>query len=171
MYKGREYEIYFPINSGDTSIEGVELATYQKLHFLGVPALNWFGVQANWTYINMEGEDRKILAQMPKHVINFALTYDNPDIGFSGTVGLNWNGMVFEKYEKGVPIWNTPIHRLDASANYALTDNIRVYVRGKNLLDSPGDPEWEYKPTLDETRLHEIKYYGRWFSAGIDYSL
>ena len=81
------YDISMPINGDDdATIYGFELALNQKLNFLKIAFLSNFSIYANYTYTKAEVEvgGRKLpLGSSPEHIANFAIMYDNPEIGTS----------------------------------------------------------------------------------------
>jgi protocatechuate 3,4-dioxygenase beta subunit len=82
-------------------------------------------------------DHRPFQGQSP-YVINLFLTYDNPDIGL--TAGLYYNVFgerLAELTAQDVPwLWEKPVHTLNMTLSYDLTERVAVKGKVKNMLDA-----------------------------------
>ncbi len=176
LLDGVEYTVFQPRNGGSATVYGVELATSQKLARLGVPALRWFGINANYTYNHSEtdfGEGDTPLPNNPKHTANVSLTYDNPGLGLSGVVAGNYRSHMWEKFEGGQlhnDIWTGEEFHLDFSLNQQWSDRFATFLQLNNLTNE-ADREIEGEPTRSFSRIHERESYSWWATLGMRFSM
>ena len=175
LIDGEEFLVFQPVNGGGADLYGLELATTQSLAPLGVRALRWFGVDANYTYTYSRADfdddrDDFPLAKSPEHVANVALTYDNSDLGLSAVIAGSYRSYLFEKFEGGLPIWEASQFHLDASISYAFTERVTTFVQLNNLTNQPNE-EIEFEPSKSISRLHEDEYYSWWGTIGVQLGL
>jgi TonB-dependent receptor len=171
LIDGEEFVVFQPVNGGGADLYGLELATTQSLAPLGVRALRWFGVDANYTYTYSRadfGDERDDfpLVKSPEHVANVALTYDNSDLGLSAVIAGAYRSYLFEKFEGGLPIWEGSQFHLDASISYAFTERVATFLELNNLTNQPNE-EIEFEPSRSISRLHEDEFYSWWGTLGV----
>ncbi len=180
-----QYILSTTLNGGDGKIYGVEGAFQQQLEpfvgDLGLPDwMGGFGIQANATYNKSEAttpDGREIMFPgTSKFVYNVGAYYEK--YGFSARVNYQkrtpWidsiaspqegvrNGVaVLALGDGGDQYWGTD-DELDASARYALTPNVEIYVDGANLLNGPGR---RYAGISARTIEHET--FGRRYTGGV----
>lgn len=170
------YEISMPINGDDdATIYGLELALNQRLNFLNVPFLNYFSIYANYTYTKAEIEvgGRKLpLGSSPEHVINFAIMYDNPEIGLSFVISNNYRDDILQSV--GEDIYHDSYfkkeYHLDISVTQKIMDNFTIYLQLNNLTDQEeiqifGDPSESY------SKIQQWAKFNSYGTFGISYKL
>ncbi len=170
------YEITMPINGDDeATIYGLELALNQRLNFLNVPFLNYFSIYANYTYTKAEIEvgGRKLpLGSSPENVINFAIMYDNPEIGLSFVISNNFRDDIlqFVGEDKYHDSYFQKEYHLDISVTQRIMDNLTVYLQLNNLTDQEerqvfGDPSESY------SKIQQWAKFNSYGTFGISYKL
>ena len=176
---GVEYTIFQPFNAGSATVLGFELSTYQKLNTLGIPALRWFGINANYTFNHSETDFGGVEAQeyplpsSPEHTANLALTYDNPGLGLSGVIAGNYRSHMWEKFEGSQlhnDIWQGEEFHLDLSLTQQWSDRFATFLQLNNLTNE-ADREIEGNPTESFSRLHEREAYSWWGTFGVRLSM
>ncbi|MDJ0920280.1 MAG: TonB-dependent receptor [Henriciella sp.] len=151
------------INVENSDIFGIELNYVQSLADLN-PSLEGFLVSANLTLADSEstlpdGREVRFLNQADT-VWNLALGYDKGpwDLRVSANFrGNNLDELIEEDLDRTID------DRLlvEASAKYDVSDNLQIYVEGKNLTDEP-----EYYYFGDESRLMQYDEFGSSWIVG-----
>lgn len=160
------------VNGGDGYIYGVEGAFQQQLDpftgALGLPDwIGGFGIQANATYNESKATTPDGSSIMfpgtSKFVYNVGAYYEK--YGFSARVNYQkrtpWIDTLGAVADGGNQYWGTD-DELDASARYALTPNVEIYVDAANLLNGPGR---RYAGISARTIEHET--FGRRYTGGV----
>ncbi|RZJ00118.1 MAG: TonB-dependent receptor [Brevundimonas sp.] len=140
-----------PTNSPGGPLKGFEISYQQPLTFLPGPLSN-FGVQANYTHVESEINYCTTstcavfvsanLVNLSPNAWNATLYYDD------GKFNARVSGAYRDGYYQQVPAANggtrgiavtgkTETFSIDASASYAVTDNLTVTLEGINLNDEP----------------------------------
>ncbi len=125
-------------NVGTGQVLGLELAFQRQFDFIGLP--EW-GLLANWThqldtYLDLYDGTRTTLPTQAEDVVNFALSYENSDIGFSGRLSYQYISTIYdgkndnEYYE----VWIDPRNRLDLTLRQHIVRGVRLFVNARNLL-------------------------------------
>ncbi len=182
-YQGVTRDAVFvsPQNAESASLTGVEIGLI--LDSLGSvsPALEGFGLSANYAYIDSSasitytagGENftREIygLFFQPKHMANVQLTYQTGP--FDAKIAFNYKGM----HMKGIAVEDLPGFdrlyddrtKIDLQARYWLTDQIRLFAQAKNVTDSAAHEI----VGVDQRLHHTFRYAGRsyWFGISFKY--
>ena len=155
------------INVDNSEIWGVEFNYVQSLEDLN-PALEGFLVSANLTLTDSEStlpEGRAVrFLNQADTVWNLALGYDRGpwDLRISGNYrGNNLDEVIDEDLDRTID------DRLlvEASAKYSVSDNLQIYLEGKNLTDEP-----EYYYFGDENRLMQYDEFGTSWILGARYT-
>lgn len=164
---GEIQEIGTFINVGRSEILGVEFNYVQNLADLS-EALDGFLVSANLTLTDSEsvlpdGREVRFLNQADT-VWNLALGYDKGpwDLRVSANYrGNNLDELIDPDLDRTID------DRLlvEASAKYRLSDNLQIYLEGKNLTDEP-----EYYYFGDESRLMQYDEFGTSWILGARYT-
>ncbi|HEX8445696.1 MAG TPA: TonB-dependent receptor [Sphingomonas sp.] len=167
-----QYALSTIINGGDGYIYGVEGAFQQQLDpfvgDLGLPDwMGGFGIQANATYnksnANTPDGSKVRFPGTSKFSYNLSGYYEKH--GFSARVSYQkrtpWIDALGAVGDGGNQYWDTD-DELDASARYALTPNVEIYVDGANLLNGPGR---RYAGISARTIEHET--FGRRYTGGV----
>ena len=158
-------------NTEGGPLDGVEFNAQAQLDFLRGPFSN-LGVLANYTYVKSEityflttaTSTQNDLIGLSRHSASGTLYYE--DDRFSVRTTASYRG----KYVRGIPAspgsdlqGNDATVYVDASASYALTDNIKLIIEGQNLTDEQNRLFIDSKreDTLFETRV------GRTFNIGM----
>lgn len=175
LFEGNTWDTYSqPINGGNATIFGFEVAAERQLDFL--PGfLKGFGVYANYTYttstvsdFRIEGrEDDEIsLPGTANHTLNTSLSYDNQRL--SVRASLNYASAFVEEFgeESFYDRYYDNAVYLDFNANYAITPKLRVYAEVINLLNQP----LSYYQGLS-TRSMQSEYYNMRLQFGLKFDL
>lgn len=121
------YQISRPYNAGSAEVKGVSLA-YQQNYAYG------FGLLANYTYADGQGQDGAPLPYNSKHQVNISPFYENGP--FAARVTYSWRSKYFTGIDRGDQMFVRPYKSLDVSGTYNITKNFSLTVAGMNLLDS-----------------------------------
>lgn len=186
-----------PVNSGNTRFQGAEVAFTSFLDFEGLP--DWakgFGVQANGTYVDSEGDlspnFNRLLnnRQVPfngvsKYSFNLVGLYERPF--FSARLAYNWrsrfvtapNGYSTEPLDDGPSLSGSGVieprvrglyekarGQLDFSTTVTPVPNITVAFDIVNLLGNPLQRERQFNDAGD-TYDRQIIYLERTYSLGV----
>lgn len=167
-----------PVNTPGGPLEGFEVNAQIQLDFL--PGfLGNFGVLANYTHVT--STIQYVLASvngvptvtttadligLSKNTASGTLFYEDSKFSIRAT------GSYRDRYIRGIPAsagsdlqGNSPNLFVDASASYAITDNIKVILEAQNLTDERNNLyiDSERKDTLFQTRI------GRTFNFGVNF--
>jgi TonB-dependent receptor len=167
-----------PVNTPGGPLEGFEVNAQIQLDFL--PGfLGNFGVLANYTHVT--STIQYVLASvngvptvtttadligLSKNTASGTLFYEDSKFSIRAT------GSYRDRYIRGIPAsagsdlqGNSPNLFVDASASYAITDNIKVILEAQNLTDERNNLyiDSQRKDTLFQTRI------GRTFNFGVNF--
>lgn len=167
-----------PVNTPGGPLEGIEVNAQVQLDFL--PGfLGNFGVLANYTHVT--STIQYVLASvngvptvtttadligLSKNTASGTLFYEDSKFSIRGTASYR------DRYIRGIPAspgsnlqGNSPNLFVDASASYAITDNIKVILEAQNLTDERNNLyiDSTRKDTLFQTRI------GRTFNFGVNF--
>lgn len=153
-----------PINGGEGSIEGFEIAYQQFYDFLPEP-WDGIGTQFNYTYVENEGSPNSGLSNyekgpddtasdiaftglplqgLSKDTYNVALMYQKEAIELR--LAYNWRSdylLTTRDVITTLPIYNKASGNLDASAFYDLNDSFKIGIQITNLLDEVTETEMQ----------------------------
>ncbi|WP_341937958.1 TonB-dependent receptor [Marinimicrobium sp. C2-29] len=147
MRDGVPYQVTRPQNTGEGSLDGIELAYTQ--FFDNLPGLwSGFGVQANATFMDGEAEtppdadgntEMQPLANVSDESYNFILLYEKGP--FNARLAYNWRSDYYLSFNEagaqpGNSVVVTETDSLDLALNYDFNDNLTFLVEGTNLTDS-----------------------------------
>jgi outer membrane receptor protein involved in Fe transport len=134
------------INVPQASVYGFELEAQTDLSIVEETLKPW-SIGANYTFISSKairpnesvfGNQRRLQGQ-PDYIFNFNLTYDNPDLRWTGGLFLNVVGpqlfAVSQLFEEP-DIFQRPFTTLDAALGYELWDGAKLSFRAQNLADA-----------------------------------
>ncbi|MEM9570651.1 MAG: TonB-dependent receptor [Pseudomonadota bacterium] len=160
------------INVPNTELFGAEINYVQSLEDLN-PALEGFLISANLTLTDSEstlpnGREVRFLNQSDT-VWNLALGYDRGpwDLRVSANFRGNSLDELFDT-DPGDEVLDRTIDDrtlIEASAKYDVTDNLQIYLEGKNLTDEP-----EYYYFGNENRLMQYDEFGTSWIFGARYT-
>ncbi len=160
------YEAVQPVNGGDATLWGLELALNQQLTFLP-GALSGLGVYANYTWTDSKadivgrGSDNRLPGQA-EHTANLSLSYEKA--GFNGRVAWNFFGDYID--EVGEEAIEDRIHdthsQWDLSAAYEITRRAQLFLEVINLTD-----ECFCFYRGDRRHPEQKEWYSRWGHLGI----
>jgi TonB-dependent receptor len=167
-----------PVNTPGGPLEGIEVNAQVQLDFL--PGfLGNFGILANYTHVT--STIQYVLASvngvptvtttadligLSKNTASGTLFYEDSKFSIRAT------GSYRDRYIRGIPAspgsnlqGNSPNLFVDASASYAITDNIKVILEAQNLTDERNNLyiDSTRKDTLFQTRI------GRTFNFGVNF--
>lgn len=175
LFEGTTWDSYRqPINGGNASIFGFEVAAQRQLDFL--PGF-WkgFGVYTNYTYTTSSVSDFQIegrenddisLPGTAAHTLNGSLSYDTKRFTFR--VSLNYTSDFVDEFgeEAFYDRYYDKVVYLDANAYYSITPKTRIYVDANNLLNQPLN---FYQGV--SSRLMQSEYYNARFQFGVKVDL
>jgi iron complex outermembrane receptor protein len=121
------YQISRPFNAGSAEVKGLAVA-YQQNYAYG------FGLLANYTYADGEGQKGAPLPYNSKHQVNLSPFYENGP--FSARVTYTWRSKYFTGVDRGDDMFVRASKNLDATLGYAVNQNVSVSVAAQNLLDA-----------------------------------
>ncbi len=173
-------------NVDEAKTMGVEFEIRKKLDIIS-PYLSNYMVGTNLSLVHSEvqihedelalirlkrpnfDDTRELEGQSP-FLVNFNLGYDNYEKGVFWNVYYNVFGKRLSEVSKdGTPfVYEQPVHTLNANFSMRITNNIKLKLSGKNLLDAEYKKTHEYEGTEYIFRNHTR---GRTFSMGFAYSL
>ncbi|TGX40846.1 TonB-dependent receptor [Sphingomonas naasensis] len=166
------------VNTPGGPLEGFEVNAQIQLDFL--PGfLGNFGVLGNYTHVTSQIQyvlasvngvptvtTTADLVGLSKNTASGTLFYEDSKFSIRGTASYR------DRYIRGIPAspgsnlqGNSPNLFVDASASYAITDNIKVILEAQNLTDERNNLyiDSERKDTLFQTRI------GRTFNFGVNF--
>lgn len=142
------------INGGDAEIQGIEMALQSGLGFIA-PALEHFGIQASYTYIDGNVDDGRIpfdptdslkdsfrnfsdlpLEGLSQDNYNFVVFYDNSV--FQTRFAYSWRSDYLLSSRDVIaysPVYGEATGQLDWSGSYSLSDTIKIGLEANNLLN------------------------------------
>lgn len=165
-----------PVNGGDATIAGLEIAYQQQFTFLpGV--LKGIGVYLNYTYTYSEvkdfliegREDEKLsLPGTPENTFNASLSYEYKNIQFRTSLNMadafrDSEGIGEEAFYDR---WYDNVAYLDVNASYTIKKNWKIFVEANNLTNQP----LRYFQGIDE-RTMQAEYYNVKLTAGVKFDL
>ncbi|MEL8056341.1 MAG: TonB-dependent receptor [Pseudomonadota bacterium] len=110
-------------NEAEVETQGVELAG-------SVEITDWFGVEANYAYIDATDTNGNPLRRIPEHSGDIRFRID-PEGPFSGAVLVRYNGEEPNSATTQVDGWT----RVDVNGSYDLNESVELFARIENLLD------------------------------------
>jgi len=134
------------INVPQASVYGFELEAQTDLSIVEETLKPW-AIGANYTFISSKairpnesvfGNQRRLQGQ-PDYIFNFNLTYDNPDLRWTGGLFLNVVGpqlFAVSQQFSDPDIFQRPFTTLDAALGYELWDGAKLSFRAQNLADA-----------------------------------
>lgn len=149
------------VNSKEGSVYGLELEFQRDLGFIADP-LRHFSIGANYSYIKSQatrpdfigntvdqngdpetvpslfGSSRRLQGQ-PDYIVNFNLTYDNPEFPLSYGAFLNVTGpqlFAVGGRPEDPDVFQEPYSTLDLGVTYRMTKSSRVSLRAQNVLNA-----------------------------------
>lgn len=155
------------VNVDSSEVMGIEFNYVQSLEDLN-PSLEGFLVSANLTLTDSEstlpdGREVPFLNQADT-VWNLALGYDKGpwDLRVSANFrSNNLDDLIGEDLDRTIDDRTL----IEASAKYSITDNLQIYLEGKNLTDEP-----EYYYFGNENRLMQYDEFGTSWILGARYT-
>jgi iron complex outermembrane receptor protein len=121
------YNISRPYNAGSAKVKGFALAYQQSLPY-------GFGVLANYTYSDGEGQDGADLPYNSRHQVSFSPFFETGPVSIRGTY--TWRSKYFTGIDRGDQMFVRDTANVDVSATYNITQNIGLTISGMNLTDS-----------------------------------
>ncbi|MCB0643798.1 MAG: TonB-dependent receptor, partial [Phaeodactylibacter sp.] len=163
-----------PINGGNASLYGVEVAFQRQLDFLPGFLKN-LGIYTNYTYtksevtdFNFEGrEDETLpLPGSPQHTLNASLAYDAEK--FSARLSYNFASDFIDEVGDSAfgDRYYDLVNYLDFNMNININKSLRVYVNANNLLNQP----LRYFQGVSD-RTAQMEYYNARFDLGLKFDL
>ncbi|MFQ5649371.1 MAG: TonB-dependent receptor [bacterium] len=166
-----------PQNSqGNGTIKGFEVAFQKQLSFIG---LKQFGILANYTFSDgtldfdprvVESQERKDrpLQGHSKHLVNFALNYENPRIGFSGQIAWKFKSSSLEDLggTSQEDEFEADYSRFDLTVNQRMFSSVTYFLEGRNLTNEP-ERFYLNNSVTGKQQDVSIERYGRSFVTGV----
>jgi TonB-dependent receptor len=163
-FEGNTWDEYEqPVNAGDATLYGVEVAIQRRLDFLPSVMKN-LSLAANYTFtkselkeITLEDREDEVLPLVgtPENLFNVSLAYDTKKFDFR--ISYSFADSFIEEYddEAFYDRWYSSVQYLDFNADYTINDNWKLYLALNNLLDQPLR---YYQGVSDRTM--QMEYYG-----------
>jgi TonB-dependent receptor len=173
-FEGNEWDEFTqPVNAGDATLFGVELAVQRRLDFLPSVLKN-LSVAANYTYTKSELKDIALedredevlpLVGTPENLFNASLAYDTKKFDFR--VSYSFADSFIEEYDDEVfyDRWYDAVQYLDVNVDYKLSGNWKLYLAVNNLLDQP----LRYYQGISD-RTMQMEYYGIQGNIGLKFN-
>ena len=121
------YNVSRPFNAGSAQVKGFAIAYQQSLPY-------GFGVLANYTYSDGEGQDGADLPYNSRHQVSFSPFFETGPVSIRGTY--TWRSKYFTGIDRGDQMFVRDTANVDVSATYNITQNIGLTISGMNLTDS-----------------------------------
>jgi iron complex outermembrane receptor protein len=121
------YDVSRPFNAGSAQVKGFAIAYQQNLPY-------GFGVLANYTYSDGEGQDGADLPYNSRHQVSFSPFFESGPVSIRGTY--TWRSKYFTGIDRGDQMFVRDTANVDLSATYNITENIGLTISGMNLTDS-----------------------------------
>ena len=161
-----------PINGGNATLFGAEVAFQRQLDFLPGFLKN-FGLYLNYTFtssevtdFNFEGrEDETIqLPGSPQNTLNASLAYDAEK--FSARLSYNFASDFIDEVGSEVfgDRYYDKVNYLDFNMNVAINENWRIYLNANNLLNQP----LRYFQGVSD-RTMQSEFYNARFDLGVKF--
>jgi TonB-dependent receptor len=176
-YEGTVWDDFTqPVNGGDATIAGLEIAYQQQLTFLpGI--LKGIGVYLNYTYTYsqvkdflIEGrEDEELsLPGTPENTFNASLSYEYKNLQFRASLNMadafrDSEGIGESSFYDR---WYDNVAYLDLNGSYTIKKNWKIFVEANNLTNQP----LRYFQGIDE-RTMQAEYYNVKLTAGVKFDL
>ena len=120
------YQVSRPRNAGSAESKGFALQ-FQRTLGAG------FGIMANYTYADAEGERGAELPFNSKHQLNVSPFFENK--AFTARVTVAWRDKYFTGIDRGDMMYTAEYTDVAASLAYRINKNFTVSLEGMNLLD------------------------------------
>ena len=135
-----DFDVYQPVNAdGSYSVSGLELIAQLPLNMLS-PMLDGFGINANYTRLDnsLTGASDLAIPTPPEGLAdstyNFTLYYENA--GFDARLSYNYKDKYVEYIHLNMyPVYRDAYGQTDIAIGYALTDSLKLSLKGINLTD------------------------------------
>jgi iron complex outermembrane receptor protein len=121
------YNVSRPFNAGSAQVKGFAIAYQQNLPY-------GFGVLANYTYSDGEGQNGADLPYNSRHQVSFSPFFESGPVSIRGTY--TWRSKYFTGIDRGDQMFVRDTANVDLSATYNITENIGLTISGMNLTDS-----------------------------------
>lgn len=121
------YDISRPFNAGSAKVKGFAVAWQQSLPY-------GFGLLANYTYSDGEGQNGADLPYNSRHQVSFSPFFESGPVSIRGTY--TWRSKYFTGIDRGDQMFVRDTANVDLSATYNITENIGLTISGMNLTDS-----------------------------------
>jgi len=164
-----------PQNVGTGTAQGIELSLQRQLDFINLPQV---GLLVNWThqldtYLEDKNKVKKPLPSQADDVFNLAVSYELPKIGFSGRISYQYVTDIYRGEDDGAEEWLDARNSLDISLRQNLNDNVRLFIKGKNLLSE--DSIRRYKSLRPDNYgfmgIYNTSFRGPEIYGGFEFSL
>lgn len=141
LIDGVTYVLTAPVNGGDASVAGAEIAYQQMMKFLPAP-FDGIGLLANYTHTDTEAtyyDGTRIikddLENVAKNSFNVTAFYESGS--FAGRLSYSWQGDVLQDVgTNGLASANDKAFgSLDADVSYRLNEQLTVFAQGINITD------------------------------------
>lgn len=121
------YNVSRPFNAGSANVKGFAVAYQQSLPY-------GFGLLANYTYSDGEGQDGADLPYNSRHQVSLSPFFESGPVSIRGTY--TWRSKYFTGIDRGDMMFVRDTANVDVSATYNITQNIGLTISGMNLTDS-----------------------------------
>ena len=172
---GEDFDVFQPINGGDATINGFEIAVQTQLDFLP-GALRGFGIYLNYTNTmssaqGVANEDGDLRADLDlpgsaKNLFNASLSYETEKLVLRASLNFSSDYIDEVGGEAFTDRYYDKQTFLDVNASYAFTPNWRLFFEANNLTNQPLR---YYQGTSNRTMQEE--FYNARFNVGIKFDL
>lgn len=173
-------------NVPEASVIGIEFEVRKNLAFL-TEALKYFTVSTNLTFVDSDvkipeeelivirntepnaSDERQLQGQSP-FILNFDVSYSNPEIGLNSSLNFNSFGDRLSKVSAGASpdIFERSYSTLDFLMSKSISNNFELSFSAKNLLDPVIKRSQEFK---NQEFVNSSYKRGRSFSFGVKYKI
>ncbi|WP_024461791.1 TonB-dependent receptor [Marinimicrobium sp. LS-A18] len=161
-----------PVNGDGAQLDGVEIAYQQPFTFLPAPFDN-LGMIANYTYVSSEANFGSVVSTLPglsEESYNFTLYYETDRYGIRGSINGRDDYITSPNGSNGnAQEATTGPTRLDMSAFYNITDDLKVTLEGINMTNET-ERLYTTGPLGDMNLVREYNTTGREVYLGLRYS-
>ncbi|WP_347330394.1 TonB-dependent receptor [Marinimicrobium locisalis] len=169
---GSDWFVSQPVNGDGAQLDGFELAYQQTFTFLPAP-FNNMGTIANYTYVESEARFDDVVSTLPglsESSYNFTLYYETDRFGVRGSWNSRDDYITSPNGSNGnAQHATTGPTRLDMSAFYNITDDLKVTLEGINMTNE-AERLYTTGPQGDLNLVREYNTTGREVYLGLRYT-
>ena len=172
---GEDFDLFQPINGGDATINGVEIALQRQLDFLP-GALKGIGIYVNYTYTTSSAEgvanedgdlrDDLNLPGAAENLFNASLSFETKKLVLRASVNFSSDYIDEVGGEAFTDRYYDKQTFVDINGSYAFKPNWRIFFEAINLTNQPLR---YYQGIADRTMQEE--FYNSRFNLGVKFDM